>query len=70
MRQPRCEGVVGRVQVSEATYWRTNDVLAFECRGELDIKGKGVMAKSVSPSDLGDVTLQLQGTSRPNGSAL
>jgi adenylate cyclase len=36
-------GVAGRVQVSEATYWRTSDTLAYDCRGELEIKGKGVM---------------------------
>jgi hypothetical protein len=34
------------------------------------IKGKGVMAKSVTPSDSGEVTLQLQGTSRLNGAAI
>lgn len=34
------------------------------------IKGKGVMAKSVTPSDGGEVTLQLQGTSRLNGAAI
>lgn len=34
------------------------------------VKGKGVMAKSVTPSDGGEVTLQLQGTSRLNGAAI
>jgi adenylate cyclase len=36
-------GVPGRVQVSEATYWRTRDEFAYECRGEQEIRGKGVM---------------------------
>jgi class 3 adenylate cyclase len=36
-------GVPGRVQVSEATYWRTNEALEYECRGDVEIKGKGKM---------------------------
>jgi len=36
-------GVPGRVQVSEATYWRTRDEFEYECRGEQEIKGKGAM---------------------------
>jgi len=36
-------GLPGRVHVSEATYWRAHTELAFECRGEIDVKGKGAM---------------------------
>lgn len=36
-------GVVGAVQVSEATWLRAKGDYAFEPRGEIDVKGKGVM---------------------------
>ncbi|WP_246806005.1 adenylate/guanylate cyclase domain-containing protein [Ensifer sp. ENS10] len=36
-------GVPGRVQVSPETYAQANDQFEFECRGPVDIKGKGKM---------------------------
>ncbi|TMD15302.1 MAG: adenylate/guanylate cyclase domain-containing protein [Chloroflexi bacterium] len=36
-------GVPGRIQVTEETYRRLSATYEFECRGELDIKGKGRM---------------------------
>jgi class 3 adenylate cyclase len=35
------QGVVGRIQVTEATYRRLGDRFAFEDRGEIEVKGKG-----------------------------
>jgi len=34
-------GVVGRIQVSAATYQRLRDAYVFDERGEIDVKGKG-----------------------------
>ena len=34
-------GVVGRIQVTEATYQRLRDRYRFEDCGEIDVKGKG-----------------------------
>lgn len=34
-------GVVGRIQVTEATYRRLSDKYRFEDRGEIEVKGKG-----------------------------
>ncbi len=36
-------GVPGRIQVSPETYAQVNDQFEFECRGPVDIKGKGKM---------------------------
>jgi len=36
-------GVAGRIQVTEETYRRLMATHEFECRGEIDIKGKGIM---------------------------
>jgi len=36
-------GVPGRIQVTEETYRRLMATHEFECRGEIDIKGKGIM---------------------------
>ncbi|TMF58740.1 MAG: adenylate/guanylate cyclase domain-containing protein [Chloroflexi bacterium] len=36
-------GVPGRIQVTEETYRRLIATFEFECRGEIDVKGKGVM---------------------------
>jgi adenylate cyclase len=37
------QGEPGRIQVSSTTYHRLQDRYEFEKRGEIDIKGKGVM---------------------------
>ncbi|HEY9856167.1 MAG TPA: adenylate/guanylate cyclase domain-containing protein [Stenomitos sp.] len=37
-------GVVGRVQVSEATFHRLKDTFRFEDRGQVDVKGMGTMS--------------------------
>jgi adenylate cyclase len=34
-------GVPGRIQVSPETYTRLSDQFEFECRGPVDVKGKG-----------------------------
>jgi adenylate cyclase len=34
-------GIVGRIQVTEATYRRLSDLYRFEDRGEIEVKGKG-----------------------------
>ena len=36
-------GVPGRIQVSENTYQLLKHMYDFECRGEIDVKGKGIM---------------------------
>jgi adenylate cyclase len=36
------QGIAGRVQVTEATYHRLCDRYAFEDRGEIEVKGKGL----------------------------
>ncbi len=36
-------GVPGRIQVTEETYRRLSLTHSFECRGQIDIKGKGPM---------------------------
>jgi len=36
-------GVPGRIQVTEGTYRRLFPTYTFECRGQIDIKGKGPM---------------------------
>ncbi len=36
-------GVPGRVQISETTYALVKDDFACEARGEIDVKGKGMM---------------------------
>lgn len=36
-------GLPGRIQVAESTFLRLRDLYAFEPRGEVDIKGKGLM---------------------------
>ncbi len=36
-------GVAGRIQVTDATYRRLRDRFHFEDRGEIEIKGKGLM---------------------------
>jgi class 3 adenylate cyclase len=39
------QGESGRIQISEATYELVKDEFEFECepRGEVDVKGKGMM---------------------------
>jgi len=37
------QGVPGRIQVSENTYQLLKHMYDFECRGEIDVKGKGIM---------------------------
>jgi adenylate cyclase len=32
-------GIVGRIQVSEATYWRLRGTYRLEPRGEIEVKG-------------------------------
>ena len=36
-------GAPGRIQVTEETYRRLAGTHRFECRGQIDIKGKGLM---------------------------
>ncbi|TMG20493.1 MAG: adenylate/guanylate cyclase domain-containing protein, partial [Chloroflexi bacterium] len=36
-------GAPGRIQVTEETYRRLSPTHRFECRGQIDIKGKGPM---------------------------
>ena len=36
-------GIPGRIQVSETTYERLRGSFEFEQRGEVDVRGKGVM---------------------------
>ncbi len=36
-------GVAGRIQVTEATFLRLRDRFEFESRGQIDVKGKGLM---------------------------
>jgi class 3 adenylate cyclase len=36
-------GAAGRIQVTEETYRRLSLTHRFECRGQIDIKGKGPM---------------------------
>jgi class 3 adenylate cyclase len=36
-------GAPGRIQVTEGTYRRLSLTHRFECRGQIDIKGKGPM---------------------------
>ena len=35
------QGVVGRIQVTEATYRQLGDRYGFEDRGQIEVKGKG-----------------------------
>lgn len=37
------QGIPGQIQVTEATYQRLHDRYQFECRGEIDVKGRGPM---------------------------
>ena len=53
-------GVPGRIQVTEETYRRLIATYEFECRGEIDVKGKGMMRTyfligRLSPLPVGDV---------------
>jgi len=36
-------GAPGRIQVTEETYRRLSLTHRFECRGQIDVKGKGAM---------------------------
>lgn len=36
-------GVPGRIQISEATYYRVRDQFEFEPRGEIEVKGRGAL---------------------------
>lgn len=36
-------GVVGQIQVTEATYLRVKNVFAFEARGDIQVKGRGIV---------------------------
>ena len=37
------QGEPGKIQVTEATYERLKDAYFFEKRGEIDVKGRGIM---------------------------
>ncbi|MBP0001195.1 MAG: response regulator [Cyanobacteria bacterium SID2] len=37
------QGIANTIQVTEVTYERLKDKFEFECRGEIDVKGKGEM---------------------------
>jgi len=64
-------GVSGRVQVTEETYARLSRTHRFECRGEIDIKGKGPMTTYFligRQSDIGDAMRSATPAGRAPGS--
>ncbi|UZQ54930.1 PAS domain S-box protein [Trichothermofontia sichuanensis B231] len=52
------QGIPGKIQVTEAIYQRLHDRYIFECRGEIDVKGRGPMTtywlvgkRNLAPND-------------------
>lgn len=46
-------GVPGRIQVTEAAYEYLKDRCEFEARGEVEVKGKGMMAAYLLKQEVG-----------------